>query len=189
MNTELIAFFLISVVTLAGAMGVVLAANPINSALSLLSTLFGVAALFALLGAHFLAMAQIVVYAGAILVLVLFVLMLLNVKVEARTIGQIVSVGCAALAGVGLLVLVVPGLLSMFSGFRAGDVGRIGAVTAVSEGTVRNIGLLLYTKYVFTFEVASVLLLVGIVGAVMVARRVPGTVPGSGAARSDIRRG
>jgi NADH-quinone oxidoreductase subunit J len=172
MNGELISFTIASLLAICGAIGVVALVNPIYSALSLLVTLLGVATIFANLGAHFLAIAQITVYAGAIMVLVLFVLMLLNVKYERRSVGQLLGTLGAIFVGAGFLYLVIPILHDSFYKLPAGDLGRIGFELAGSEGTVKNIGRLLFTKYLFTFEVASILLIVAIVGAVLVSRRV-----------------
>lgn len=142
--------------------------NPLYSAFSLVVNLLAVAGLYALLGAHFLAVTQVVVYAGAIMVLVLFVIMLLNLKSESgRKLGVVRSL-VALVLGVTLLGSALPPVLDNFkdfSSFTLLDAKRN------SEGTVKAIGEVLYTEYVAQFELASLVLLIGIVGAVMLAKR------------------
>jgi NADH-quinone oxidoreductase subunit J len=130
--------------------------------------LLAIAGLYALLGSHFLAVSQVVVYAGAIMVLVLFVLMLLNLKQEE---GQRVGVMRALTAfavGVGVLFTALPPILNHFDSLTNTTVldNR-----ASSEGTVKAIGQELYTNYTVQFELSSLVLLIGIVGAVMLSKR------------------
>lgn len=162
-----IAFFLLSLVIVCTGIGVVVSRNPINSALNLVCNLIAVAGVFALLEAHFLATVQVIVYAGAIVVLVLFVLMLLNLKVEVPTRKSTILTAVAVLSGIVFLAAAVPSILDFFS-----QVGRpqIGAAPA-AVGSVKAIGRVLYTQYVFTFEAASVLIMAAIAGAVMLAKR------------------
>ena len=149
-------------VVLLSALGVVIFRNPIYSALCLITNLLCVAGLFAMLDAHFLATVQIIVYAGAIMVLVLFLIMLLNIKIEKpksmRTVFTLVSI----FAGFLFLRLIVPPLNSFFQAFDD-------PVLPI-EGGVRAVGELLYTKYVFPFEIASVLILAAMIGSVMLAK-------------------
>jgi NADH-quinone oxidoreductase subunit J len=126
------------------------------------------AGLYAALEAHFLAVTQVVVYAGAIMVLVLFVLMLLNLKSESgRRIG---FVRCALSLIVGCMVIIsaLPPVISRFSGVSS---LTLSDNMQNSVGTVRAIGQELYTRYVAQFEMASLVLLIGIVGAVMLSKR------------------
>lgn len=148
----------------ASGLWVVLARNPIHSALGLVLNLLTVAGIFAQLGAHFLAAAQIIVYAGAIMVLVLFVLMLLNLKVENPKKQSSVLIGLAALSGLGAAWMLVPMLQHSFAGAYV-DAG------VPVEGTVKAVGLVLFSRYIFPFEIASVLIMAAIVGAVMLAKR------------------
>lgn len=160
-----ILFYVIGALVVLAAIGVPLMRNPVFSALCLVANLLGVAALFALLDAHFLAAVQIIVYAGAIVVLVLFVLMLLNVKREGVSRRDLVMYGFATLFAGAFLVVLMPA-------FRSFERGSSAVVSAGGiEGTVEAIGLELYTRYVFTFEAASILIMVAIAGAVMLARR------------------
>jgi NADH-quinone oxidoreductase subunit J len=139
--------------------------NPIYSAISLLVMFFHVAGLYVLLNAEFIAVIQIIVYAGAILVLYLFVVMLLNVKREERYQHQF-------LLGlfVGLLILTEVLLILMRSTFSTerGDytVDKINAL-----GSTQAVGRVLYTTYLFPFEVASFILLVAMIGAIVLAKK------------------
>lgn len=156
-------FVLIAGLVVASAIAVVALRNPIHSALALVLNLLGVAALYAMLDAHFLSAVQIIVYAGAIMVLVLFVIMLLNIKVEAAKGKGLVLTIAAALTGLAFLALLAP----MFYGAVQGFTEHAKPV----EGTVEGIGELLFTRYLFPFEAASVLIMVAIVGAVMMGKR------------------
>jgi NADH-quinone oxidoreductase subunit J len=161
-----VAFFILAAIIVCSALGVVASRNPIHSALNLVANLLSVAAIFAMLDAHFLATVQIIVYAGAIVVLVLFVLMLLNLKVEVPTTKTTVLGGVALVTGVIFLAVAVPVIAAVFEAFP-----QVAAPAAGSEGSVYNVGKLLYTRYVFTFEAASVLIMAAIAGAVMLAKR------------------
>ncbi len=139
--------------------------NPIYSAISLLVMFFHIAGLYVLLNAEFIAVIQIIVYAGAILVLYLFVVMLLNVKREEHYQHQF-------LLGlfVGLLILTEVLLILMRSTFSTepGDytVEKINAL-----GSTQAVGRVLYTTYLFPFEVASFILLVAMIGAIVLAKK------------------
>lgn len=160
--------FVIAAIGIASAIGVVGFRNPLSSAFSLIVHLLSIAGLYALLGAHFLAVSQVVVYAGAIMVLVLFVLMLLNLKSESgRRIGIIRS---AVTVGIGLVIfLAVSGpMLAQFTNIPQATLEQN---MKASEGGVKAIGQLLYGQYMVQFELSSLVLLVGVVGAVMLAKR------------------
>jgi NADH-quinone oxidoreductase subunit J len=158
---------------LAGAFGVVLSQNPVHAAIALVGTLFGVAVLFVAQGAHFLAAVQVVVYAGAIVVLFLFVIMLLGVD-RAEDIDTEPLVGqrpAAVLVSLATVVLVV------LAGVRASTVTQgAKSVGGSLEGgaNLTLVGRTLFTDYVFAFEVTSLLLVVAVVGAVVLARRPSG---------------
>jgi NADH-quinone oxidoreductase subunit J len=165
-------FVVAAAVVLAGAIGVVVARNPVHSALMLVMTLFGVAVLFVLQRDPFLAAVQVIVYAGAIVVLFLFVIMFLGVDRE-ENIGFEPLRGQRPLA-IGLVVLGTTGLLLL------GQVSRwtTGAphVAGVDGGKQSNVYLLgksVYTTYLFPFEATAALLVIAVVGAVVLARRPP----------------
>jgi len=165
-------FVVAAAIVLAGAIGVVVARNPVHSALMLVMTLFGVAVLFVLQRDPFLAAVQVIVYAGAIVVLFLFVIMFLGVDRE-ENIGFEPLRGQRPLA-IGLVVLGTTGLLLL------GQVSRwtTGAphVAGVDGGKQSNVYLLgksVYTTYLFPFEATAALLVIAVVGAVVLARRPP----------------
>jgi NADH-quinone oxidoreductase subunit J len=164
-------FAIAAVVCLGGALGVILSSNPVHSALSLVATLFGIAVLFVAQQAHFLAAVQVIVYAGAIVVLFLFVIMLLGVDkaerldVEPLT-GQRPAAGVVVAVSVGLLALLAVRGVQVTAGAES--------TTGPLDGDAPNVVLLgraLFTDYVFAFEVTSVLLVIAVVGAVVMARK------------------
>lgn len=173
---EFLVFVVAGSACVVGALGVVLASNPVHAALSLVGTLFGVAVLFVAQEANFLAAVQVIVYAGAIVVLFLFVLMLLgvdrseNLSIEPLGGGQRVAAGV-----IGLAVLALP-LLAIAStgGEVTGPVAQPGDANLIEAGAadVALLGESLFTTYLFAFEVTSVLLVIAVVGAVTLSRRV-----------------
>ncbi|MCC7518505.1 MAG: NADH-quinone oxidoreductase subunit J [Verrucomicrobiae bacterium] len=165
-------FHLFSFLTLAGALLVITRRDPVNAAMLLVLTFFFMAGLFVLAHAWFLAAAQILVYAGAIMVLFLFVIMLLDAKEETRRcFGRVAGVG--ALAVGGALLAALAGVI------RDGRLWRVPAGDA--EGTTAAVGRLLFNTYLLPFEVASVLLLAATVGVIVLIRapRRPDDAPPS----------
>jgi NADH-quinone oxidoreductase subunit J len=173
-------FFVCAVIALAGAFGVVLSRNPVHAALSLVATLFAIAVLFLNQGAHLLAAVQVIVYTGAIVVLILFVLMLLGIDKEEdlrveplvgqRTLAFVVA---AAIFG-ALLAVVILGGENVVTGARS-------VTQPLADGVqmtdIRQIGQQLFSTYVFPLEVTAGLLTVAVVGAVVLARRVRNPQP------------
>ncbi len=165
-----VAMIILGILTVLAGCGVIAAHKPINSALWLIVTLFLIAGHFALMGAHFVAAIQILVYAGAIMVLVVFVIMLLGTEAQAdsgRFTGPM-QVFLAVLAGGFVSVLtagvgtgVVPGLLTA--------TGGAAQKLPADFGTVEAIGRELFTRYWFPFQVTGVLLLAALIGAVVLA--------------------
>jgi NADH-quinone oxidoreductase subunit J len=171
---ELVVFVLASAMMLIGAVGVITRSNPVHAALSLVLTLFGVAVHFVALEAYFLAAVQIIVYAGAIVVLFLFVIMLLGVdKAENLSAEPLVAQRwLAGVAGLGLLGLLV------VAAARGADVfaTRAGGLDTSAEGAggdanIQQLARSVFGDYVVAFELTSVLLVVAVVGTVMLARR------------------
>ncbi|MEX0767321.1 MAG: NADH-quinone oxidoreductase subunit J [Microthrixaceae bacterium] len=164
-------FLLTAAICLAGSLGVVLLRNPVHNALSLVATLFGVAVLFIQQGAYFLAAIQVIVYAGAIVILFLFVIMLLGVdRAEGLEREPILGQRPVALAaGLAILGLSLTALLSVGSRVT----GQASSLAAIddSEPNVNALAKVLFTDYVFAFEITSVLLTVAVVGAVVLARK------------------
>ena len=159
-------FLFFAGVAIASALVVVIARSPVHSALALMVSLVQVAALFILLGSPFLAVIQIFVYVGAVMVLFLFVIMMLDVREAARD---------RFLRGRTFPTLVVLGLLGAEMLFLLLDSERFPASAAGGEGalgtgTLKELSTTLFTDYLFPFEVASVILLVALVGAIVLAR-------------------
>jgi NADH-quinone oxidoreductase subunit J len=171
-----VAVFVISaLIILGGALGVVLASNPVHSALSLVAALFGTAVLFVQQHADFLAAVQVIVYAGAIVVLFLFVIMLLGVdRTEDLESDPLVGQRPAAIiAGIGILGLL---LVTFFITYQDNDTIAVGAHSVVGPlgagyTNVERLGTALFTDYLFAFEITSALLVIAVVGAVVLARR------------------
>ena len=165
---ETVVFFLFAAVAVASALLLVLFRNPVYSALSLVGTLFCVAGLFVLLEAHFLAAVQIIVYAGAIMVLFLFVIMLLNL-------GASEAVEVITGRYRGFAVILLSTMLVAFLGLTSlRQVGRTPVPNAeLATNNIPYIGKLLYTDFLFPFEVASMILLVALIGVVVLVKREP----------------
>jgi len=159
-------FFYFALIIALSSMLVVALRNPVYSALSLLIMFFHVAGLYVTLHAEFLAAVQVIVYAGAILVLYLFVVMLLNLKHDDRYHRQW-PVACLIGA-----TLVVEGIMLSFVRGRAIPPAPANTETAVEGlGNTEALGDVLYSTYLFPFEVASLILLVAMVGAIILAKR------------------
>ena len=171
---QALTFGLASLIVIMGGIGVVAFRNSVHNALSLVATLFGVAVLFVIQEAYFLAAIQVIVYAGAIVILFLFVIMFLGVdRIEAterdplpaqRVVGVV--------AGLGILVLSIVILLA-----GGGEpTGQRSATAPLSDQApdIDRLGKVLFTDYVFAFEITAILLTIAVVGAVMLARRPSG---------------
>lgn len=181
---ELFVFVVAASMILAGAVGVVVRSHPVHAALSLVLTLFGVAVLFVAQGAHFLAAVQVVVYAGAIVVLFLFVIMLLGVdRAESLRIDPVrVQRPLAAIVGIGLIGLIGGAVLQARDSIRIrGDgLDAAGVDSGVHDSNIRQLAHDLFANRVFAFELTSVLLVVAVVGTVLLSRR-----PGKSGATDD----
>ncbi len=146
----------------AGGVGLILNRNPVYSALSLIINFFAIAGLYLTLEAEFLAIIQILVYAGAIMVLFLFVIMLLNLSKEPKQ--SPFSVGIIAGS-----ILAIAFLVEMFIAFQG--VGAAGAAEPFRFNTTEVIGRLMMTTYLFPFEMISVILIAALIGAIVIAKK------------------
>ncbi len=162
-------FVVAGLATLAGAFGVIASSNPVHSALMLVMTLFGIAVLFVAQAAHFLAAVQVIVYAGAIVVLFLFVIMLLGVD-RSENLGVEPLKGQRLAAGLAGLLALVEVLLLARNQWATGAESVAGAADGPGSN-VEKLARSLFTKYLLAFEVTSVLLVIAVVGAVVLARR------------------
>src|SRR6202167_3818984 len=167
-----ITFGIGATIIILGAIGVVIARNPVHSALMLVMTLFGVAVLFVEEGANFLAAVQVIVYAGAIVVLFLFVIMFLGVDREENLdkdplpFQRPLALVLMALALAGLLVLAIGAHWSL------GPQHVAGGSLNQPGGDVAALGRSVFTTYLFPFEITAALLVIAVVGAVVLARRL-----------------
>jgi NADH-quinone oxidoreductase subunit J len=157
-----ILFFIFAALCVAGAINLLLQRHPIHSALSLIVVMGSLALLYLLLGAEFVAVIQIIVYAGAIMVLFVFVIMLLNAGEEEHTDGSRIALyfgapATAALAGMVVYVLVRRTPIDI-------EIGRF-------MGRTRDVAMMLFKEFLLPFEVTSILILIAIMGAVVLARR------------------
>jgi NADH-quinone oxidoreductase subunit J len=158
-------FSLFAFIALICAVNVVLQKHPISSALSLIGVMASLAVLYLMLGAEFIAMAQIIVYAGAVMVLFVFVIMLLNAGIEEHAGSSWMSrlLGLPAfLALFGLLCYFVQRWFSDTGSVKFGD---------FTGGGAQQVGYALFTDYLLPFEVTSVLILIAIIGAIVLARK------------------
>lgn len=165
-------FIIFALIAIVAALGVILSRRPVYSALFLLLNFLALAALYILLQAQFLAAVQIIVYAGAIVVLILFVVMLIgggelrDIRDPNKTLRQRVTA-----PRISALVLAALLLAAVGYGLITGALNpAAGSAAAFDSGSVQAIAGVLYTDYLLPFEMASVLLLVGMVGAVVLAR-------------------
>jgi NADH-quinone oxidoreductase subunit J len=178
-TAEFWVFVITAVVALATGMSVVVLRNAVHAALMLVINFFAIAVLYAALEAQFLAVVQIIVYAGAIMVLFLFVLMLLGITSETRFTERVRGQRTASvLLGAALLVVLVGAGASPFLGDEAvcpaeADAGDVctGLATANNGGNVAGVGRLLFTSYMWPFEVTSALLVISALGAMVLGKR------------------
>jgi len=165
-----IAFYVFATIMVLAALAVVTARNPVHSVLFLILTFFNAAALFVLLGAEFLAMILIVVYVGAVAVLFLFVVMMLDVDFAELKRGtlQILPIG----GGVGaILAGELIALLSLPFEIKATAHAHIAAATPSNISNTAAIGRILYTDYIYYFQIAGLVLLVAMIGAIVLTLR------------------
>jgi len=159
---HLILFLIFAGFCVAGAINLLLQSHPINSALSLIVVMSSLAVLYLLLGAEFLAAAQVIVYAGAIMVLFVFTVMLLNAGREERTMGSSV----ARVIGFPAVVVVLGVIASVL--LTARDIGNASLHDGIT--TTEDLSRVLFRELLLPFEVTSVLILIAILGAVALAR-------------------
>ncbi|MEI8392738.1 MAG: NADH-quinone oxidoreductase subunit J [Actinomycetes bacterium] len=171
---ELFVFVVAAAMILAGAIGVVVRSHPVHAALSLILTLFGVAVMFVAQEAHFLAAVQVIVYAGAIVVLFLFVIMLLGVDrtEDMKTEPFKVQRPLAVIVGLGVIGLVTAAVVASRDVVSSRGSGLVTPDMADPDSNIRQLSRSVFGNYVVAFEVTSVLLVVAVVGTVLLTRRV-----------------
>ena len=164
-----IAFYLFSAVLIASAVMVVAARNPVHSVLFLILTFFNAAGLFVLLGAEFLAMILVVVYVGAVAVLFLFVVMMLDVDFSELKKGSLQYLPFGALIGIILVAeLVMAGSVWVLKPIMFGAVAN---ATPAGITNTEALGRILYTDYIYYFQIAGMVLLVAMIGAIVLTLR------------------
>jgi len=161
-----IAFYLFASLCVVSAVMVVTRRNAVHAAMFLVLTFFGVAGIYVVLSAEFLAAVQILVYAGGIMVLFLFVIML--VPLDARRLRPPVSQVVGALA---LAVLLAGSVIAWIRNAGTGTLLGQAEVPALAVGNIENVGMELYRRYLLPFEIASILLLIAMIGAVVLTRK------------------
>jgi NADH-quinone oxidoreductase subunit J len=176
MNAPLIIFFVLAAMAVVGALSLILQRHPIHSALSLIVVMVALAGLYLLMGAEFVAAVQIIVYGGAIMVLFVFVIMLLNAGVEERTQGSRVAI-LFGIPGMLLGSILVAWVVLRHSGTEAVAAGAL-------PGDPATVGQLLFHEFLLPFEITSILILIAIMGAVVLASKPP--TPPAGVAPREV---
>jgi NADH-quinone oxidoreductase subunit J len=174
MALQAIAFYLMAAVTLASGIAVVSSKNPVHSVLFLIAAFFSAAGLFVLLGAEFLAMLLVIVYVGAVAVLFLFVVMMLDVDFAQLRQGfaRYMPLGGLIAGGLAIEMVVVSTAVATNGAARLNDTPMArGAGAAVNVSNAEAIGRVLYTNYVYFFQAAGMVLLVAMIGAIVLTLR------------------
>lgn len=167
MSAELVLFWFFSIATILSAAGVIFARNPVASAMSLVATFFFLAGIYVLLWAHTIAALQVLVYAGAIMVLFLFVIMLLSLSDS----GPVLSFTPSRILGGAAVVGLFVALSAVFRKLPSTELAwTTDAARVKTFGSIQHLGEVMYTQWLFPFEAVSLLLLVAILGAVVVAK-------------------
>lgn len=183
-NVVSIVFYTAAVLVVAGALGVIWFRNPVHAALSLLATFLAVAGLFVLQHAEFIAAVQIVVYAGGVMVLFLFVMMLVNVRTLPRELQYVRALLPAAVVTGGFLAAVVGAGLFAQRYLGAAEPGALTSVEGQPLGNTEAVGWVLYRDFLLPFEVVSLVLLVAMLGAIVMGRRDVREEDGGGEVRA-----
>ncbi len=162
---DLILFFTVAFIAILSAVYFVFGRNPLYSILSLIVTFFSISGMYILLNAQFLGIVQIIVYAGAIMVLFLYVLMMLNLNPKDESKKQ----NLPKFIGIFTVGILFIGLLGAYKGLSGNTTASASVDSSV--GLTKNLGHLLFNEYVLPFELASVLIFAGIVGAVLIGKK------------------
>ena len=159
----LIFFYIFATLSVICAIAVISFRNTLSSAFALVLTLFGVACIYVLLEAHFLAIMQILVYAGAVMVLFIFVIMLMNLGRE-----ELLKI---KLTFAGVIGVLIGGYLLVVMALRFGSLRQPLEELSTSLGTIQDVGRLMFSDFLVPFEVTSILLLVAVIGVVTLGRK------------------
>ncbi len=178
----LIAFYLFATMTIASAIAVIFARNPVHSVLWLIVAFFNAAGLMLIVGAEFIAMLLVIVYVGAVAVLFLFVVMMLDVDFASLRSGFTRNLPFGLLISLVLLAEIVIAVSARNAGPAATD------IPATTRPNIVALGELLYSRYLFPFEIAGLVLLVAMIGAIVLTHRSRGDVRGQDASKQIRRR-
>jgi NADH-quinone oxidoreductase subunit J len=159
-------FYFLGALALMSASYMVFAKNPLYAILSLIVTFFSIAGLYVLLNAQFLGIVQIIVYSGAIMVLFLYVLMMLNLSAKDESKKH----NLIKLTGIIASGIILVGFLGAFKAYKGQNIPMMGPIDP-GVGLTKTLGKLLFSEYVLPFELASILILAGIVGAVLIGKK------------------
>jgi NADH-quinone oxidoreductase subunit J len=184
---QLISFYLFAAILLGSAAMVIFSRNPVHSVLWLIVAFFNAAGLMVLVGAEFIAMLLVIVYVGAVAVLFLFVVMMLDIDFAELRAGFAQNLPLGLLIALILAVEMIMGI----GAYRAGAVelgGAIAAATPTDKPNIETMGALLYSKYVFLFETAGLILLVAMVGAIVLTHRERKDARPQNITRQNMRR-
>lgn len=165
MPLNVILFWLLAAMSIGCALGVILSRDPIKSVLFLIATFFSISGHYVLLNAQFLAIVNIIVYTGAIMVLFLFVLMLMNLNTDTEPQKSRIIQFAAVISGGALFLIVISALKTV-------DVGSGQLLSSDGDlGLIHNLGMVLFNDYVLPFELSSVLFLSAMVGAIVIGKK------------------
>ena len=168
MNIELITFFIFSTLLIFTCFKVITSSNPVLSAINLVFSFFLSAVLWLLLGAEFLSIILILVYVGAVMVLFLFVVMMLDINIAKKTAAYIKYLPLGLGVFIAFNVLIIYFFINTFENI---DYNAVKNIEIVSDSNTENLGYLLFTKYIIEFEIAGLILLLGIISAIVLTYR------------------
>jgi NADH-quinone oxidoreductase subunit J len=179
-----IAFYLFATLTIASAIAVIFARNPVHSVLWLIVAFFNAAGLMLLMGAEFIAMLLVIVYVGAVAVLFLFVVMMLDIDFASLRTGFTRNLPFGIIIALVLLAEIIVAVMA----WKAGPAMNGGHIPAANQSNIVALGQLLYSRYLFPFEIAGLILLVAMIGAIVLTHRRRGDLRTPKASRQLRRR-
>ena len=168
MNIELTTFFIFSTLLIFTCLKVITSSNPVLSAINLVFSFFLSAVLWLLLGAEFLSIILILVYVGAVMVLFLFVVMMLDINIAKKTAAYIKYLPLGIAVFIAFNVLIIYFFINTFENI---DYNAVKNIEIISDSNTENLGYLLFTKYIIEFEIAGLILLLGIISAIVLTYR------------------
>ena len=168
MNIELVTFFIFSTLLIFTCFKVITSSNPVLSAINLVFSFFLSAVLWLLLGAEFLSIILILVYVGAVMVLFLFVVMMLDINIAKKTAAYIKYLPLGIAVFVAFNILIIYFFINTFENI---DYNAVKNIEIISDSNTQNLGYLLFTKYIIEFEIAGLILLLGIISAIILTYR------------------